>query len=244
MLLVCDEQVTVAMTIFRKQFKVWMIQFIVTILFLVHATFASANTNNQQLKTIEVTGSAEMYIQPDEIKLEIVIETRSGMSRKNEFLKILHKNKVTIDMLEFKQMSSNWWYYYYNNYNKTEQVFVLLIDSTVHALHLMNDLSKPWVKRINVIEESNYKIQDYRKDVKIEAIKAAKEKASYLLEAIGESIGEAVTITEKSNDYSYWDGGNVYSNSTVSSSKSVSRNLEGIAIQKLRYEVKVIFSIT
>jgi uncharacterized protein YggE len=40
-------------------------------------------------------------------------------------------------------------------------------------------------------------IEKYRKEVKIIAVKAAKEKAGYLLEAIGESVGKPLMIQER-----------------------------------------------
>ncbi len=43
---------------------------------------------------------------------------------------------------------------------------------------------------------SHSKIEEYRKQLKIQAVKAAKEKAIYLSEAIGEKAGVAVTIQE------------------------------------------------
>ena len=40
------------------------------------------------------------------------------------------------------------------------------------------------------------KEKEFKKQLKIQAVKAAKEKAIYLAGAIGENIGEAITINE------------------------------------------------
>ena len=48
-----------------------------------------------------------------------------------------------------------------------------------------------------VIAKTGYsKMEELKKELKIAAIKAAKEKANYLSGAIGEHVGEAVTINE------------------------------------------------
>ena len=43
---------------------------------------------------------------------------------------------------------------------------------------------------------SHSRLAEYRRQLKIAAVKAAKEKAQYLSASIGETIGEAVTINE------------------------------------------------
>ncbi len=53
---------------------------------------------------------------------------------------------------------------------------------------------------------SHSKLAEYRKQLKIQAVRAAKEKAQYLPEAIDEKAGEAVTINEPTEYYQpyYW----------------------------------------
>ena len=53
------------------------------------------------------------------------------------------------------------------------------------------EIKGAYVERVN-----HSQIQDLRKEVRVEAIKAAKEKADYLLGAIGEKTGKALIVKE------------------------------------------------
>jgi uncharacterized protein YggE len=49
----------------------------------------------------------------------------------------------------------------------------------------------------DITRVAHSEIEKYRKEVKIMAVKAAKEKAGYLLEAIGETVGKPLMIQER-----------------------------------------------
>jgi hypothetical protein len=165
----------------------------------------------EEPRTIEVTGSAEMAVQPDEVELSIVLRTSSAKDKKKEFLKILAEQGITEDKIVFESSNNyNWWWYYSNYYDNSVQRYTVSIDSTVDAMALMDKLKQPWIEQIRVSNRSNSKIEVYRKEVKIQAIKSAKEKAEYMLAALGEELGGVVAITEVNGDhnttspYYYW----------------------------------------
>jgi len=203
-------------------------------------------------RTIEVTGSAEMAVQPDEIVLSIVLRTASHKDKKKDFLKILSDHGVTEDKIAFESSNNQYWWWYYSSYHDNSvQRYSVTIDSTVNAMSLMEALKQPWVEQIRITERSNSNIQEYRKQVKIEAIKAAKEKASYMLAALDEEIGAVVTITEldgdvnNNNPYYYWNQNqnSITSNAVLYSDQSAQSTVGGVAMQTLRYQVKIIFNI-
>lgn len=238
----------------KKYFKIWMLPLAVTALCLTLTNCTNAQNEPIALnRTIEVTGSAEMQVEPDVVKLDIVIAEDYHKNKKEEFLKILKNNGVTKDKIAFQSQFENNWWYYYNYRNHTEIKYTVTIDSTVNAMQLMKDLQETWVKRINIVEKTNTKLQDYRREVKIAAIKAAREKAEYMLVALGEELGGVITIEEVNTDQNtttpnYWWGvnntTNVASNSVVSSpNQSGQTSVTGISMQKLRYEVKITFYI-
>ena len=82
--------------------------------------------------------------------------------------------------------------------------------------------------------------------MKIEAIKAAKEKATYLLESIGEQIGGVLSIEEIPEATNYWyNQSNMVSNSNISMNNG-GNNAHGVGnvpMIKLRYEIKAKFEI-
>jgi uncharacterized protein YggE len=90
------------------------------------------------------------------------------------------------------------------------------------------------------------KIEQLRKEIKIKALQAAKEKAKYLLEGIGEQMGEALDIIEIDQSYSPQP---VYSNRMMMSAKmdasagDMPESTVDVQKIKVRYEMKASFRI-
>ena len=102
-----------------------------------------------------------------------------------------------------------------------------------------------------VVRVSHSKIQEFRKQLKIQAVKAAKEKAAYLADAINEQLYVAVSISEPEEvDY-----GRVSTMANSISQMRLSNSMEtedddddsGGVIDfkkfKLRFEVKAVFAL-
>lgn len=220
-------------------------------LLIIIASLTSAYAQNQnEHKYIEVTGSAEMSIQPDEVELSVTLQdSRNNFEkREDEFIEICKKYKISEDQLAFKNSNSEWgywnywWYWwYYRSSSELMQTYKIKATTKTNLLELVKELNKPWVRNISVGNTSNKDLQAYRKEVKKEAIRMAKEKATYLLEAIDEKIGSVISIEEVNADNAssknspngrYWNGygwywdypyyGNAYNNSN--SNMNVSSN--------------------
>jgi uncharacterized protein YggE len=88
-------------------------------------------------------------------------------------------------------------------------------------------LDKIDAKGIENVYLSNYshsKIEQYRKELKIQAIKNTKEKAKYLLEAVGDQIGSTISITEIDN----YDGPVIMNRASyLSNTSQTSRQMGG-----------------
>jgi uncharacterized protein len=208
-------------------------------------------------KFIEVTGSAEMNISPDELELEIQLQEYDKMGRKvqlddvnGELQRVLRKNHIDTSSLVFIRSSDYyWWYWWYqrDRYYQTKTISLKLTNKT-NILKLVEDLHEKWVQSIRIAKSSHSKIYDYRKQVKKEATKMAKEKAVYLLESLGEELGNVLSIEEvpEAANNSYWNS-NLRSNyALANSSVSTGENsnaVNSVADIKLRYEVKVKFAI-
>lgn len=206
---------------------------------------------------ITVTGSAEMIVPPDEIELEITMTEYGGGSTiskiETALMKLLLGNEVPKEQVVFNGMfSSFYWYYWWHHRNdsrKSKKILVTL-DAKTDFMKLVRDLDKEYISHIRITKTSNKDIQKLRREVKIEAIKAAKSKAKYLLEAVDEEVGRLITVDELSelnnNQNSYWNQtttSNVVSNSAMSYSKSSGGYMENVPEIKLRYEIKTQFEI-
>ncbi|MBU3928148.1 MAG: SIMPL domain-containing protein [Bacteroidetes bacterium] len=160
---------------------------------------------------IEVTGKAEIEIIPDQIYLKIFLNEKEFKNKQS----IVEIEKLMIDKLTglgidtekdlaIKDLASNFQFYWLGK----SDIFVtkeyqLLVHDAPTAGKVFIELEKIGISNITIDKLDHSKIRVYRKEVKVDAIKAAKEKASELAIAIDQSIGRALFIEEieRNNNY-------------------------------------------
>jgi hypothetical protein len=240
-----------------KNFKILTfltIAVITIMLFFTANTLNGQQQINQTSKLITVTGSAEMSIEPDEVELSITIYSdRSNFEKhEKELTEVCKKHGIPETQLNFKHNlgTNDWyhwyWWWYYRNSSALSQTYKLKINSKLNFLDLVKDLNKTWVQNISISSTTNKDLQTYRKEVKKEAMRMAKEKATYLLEAVDEKVGSLISVEEVNADkndkqfngryhpYYYWDnpfyngnGGGMNSNSSMSSNSVINSGSSG-----------------
>lgn len=213
-------------------------------------------------KTIEVTGSAEMSIVPDEIELEIILLEYNLNGKKvtlsnieDDFNKILIKNNIDTKSINLEASNNNWYWWHWWNYRYESyhtKTIHLKLNKETNFLKLVEDLNKKWTQSIRISKTTSKEIQRLRKEVKKEAMRAAKEKATYLLESVDETIGSLLSaeeMPETQNAPNFWYNSpnliNNVSNSVMNSNSfsSSDNGIENVGNIKLRYEIKVKFEI-
>ena len=160
---------------------------------------------------IEVTGKSEMEISPDLFSIKIIInekdnKTKYGISeRESKMISTL--NDLGIDTnkdLLIKDITSNFKHFMLT---KTEIVqskeYKLTLREAKIVSKVFVELKNIGISNLSIIELDNSNLEKYRNEIKIEAIKDAKEKSEALTSAIGESIGKAIFIREIENNYRY-----------------------------------------
>ncbi len=233
---------------------------------LLSSVMTFAQTTEKQLPYIEVVGSAEMEIEPDEIHLEVTIAEFSytkpqkiGSDKKvsvsinkaeTTLMDILKKEGIKKDQIFLKNTSKGYYYAEWNGYKdydvtmqkKYQVVFTSFaqLDRTLKALPSADE----GIINVIITSTKNNNIEQYRKQVKIQAMKAAKEKAQYLLESIGNKIGNPVSIIEIDNDggYTPYLRSNMMMAKTGIEEDSSEPNAQMQKI-KLRYEIRAQFEI-
>jgi len=223
-----------------KLFTIISLSAIVLLLIINTKSLMGQPTSNNMLpKLITVIGSAEMSVEPDQVELTITVYSERGNFEKheNELMDICKKHGIPDSELAFKnQVGYNdwyhwYWWWYYRNAGYVYQTYKLKINSKLDFLDFVKDLNKSWVQNITISATTNKDIQVYRKEVKKEAIRMAKEKATYLLEAIDEKVGHVVSIEEVNADKNeknyggrtypyYWHWDNPYYNNGINNSTS------------------------
>ena len=226
-----------------------------TVALILFAFIALANTHSQpesteKTKFITVTGSADVVVSPDEIELELSLKeydfrnTRKELEEiEGELVQILHQHGISEEAITFKDPNSYWYYWWgYRNERYKQQRFNVKIDQQVNMLDLMKALNIRGVQSLRIANTNHKDLQKLRKEVKIRATQAAKEKATYLLESVGEELGDVVLIEELStSNYRYRNNAMV---SNVSLSHSGNDNeLENISNIRLQYSIKAKYTI-
>jgi hypothetical protein len=175
------------------------------------STFSqTAEKNFIDQNYIEVTGVAEMEITPDLIYVDIVLsenDNKNKMSLPETESKMIEKLKeigidVTKDMSvrDFTSSFKDYWI------SKTDVIltkeYQLLLRDAKLLQKVFTEMKNLGISNLRINRFDHSKIEQFRKEVKVNAIKAAKEKAGFLTMAVDQTIGKAIFIQELS-------GGNI-----------------------------------
>ena len=210
------------------------------------------------VKKIEVTGSAEQEVLPDEIF--VTVSLREYFKDKD------NKNKIDIMVLE-KQLQKaveeagipkenftigtingyrEWWGKKKPTTLLESKSYIIKVPNLYKIDGIISKVDDKGIAYTNIDRYEFSKIEQLRKDIKIKALQAAKEKAKYLLEGIGEQMGEALDIIEIDQSYTPQP---VYSNMMMRSARvEVAADAmpeSNVDVQKIkvRYEMKASFRI-
>jgi len=210
-------------------------------------------------KTVSVSGSAETEVAPDEIYVQVDLREynkRNGdkidiNSIKNNFLAACKSMGLTdkdVTVQSYQGYDQNYWYLRKNKKQnpdmKASISYWVKVDNVSKLDALVDKMDDEATQNFFIAKAEYSKMDELKKDMKIAAVKAAKEKATYLSEAIGEHIGDAITIndpTEIDNTPRPY-----YANATF---KASADNAAEPALDvdfkkiKVRYEVSVVFSL-
>ncbi len=208
---------------------------------------------------IEVTGSAEMEIAPDEIILQVGFseyfeeEYEEGKEWKD------YQTKVTMDEIEplvlaqLKELGINnnqitWndggnqWQQRGKRFLKRKEIHISITDFKQVDV-LMTNLSVRGLDQVSIFDLKHKNMLNYRKQVKIDALKAAKAKAAYLVESVGQKIGAVLVIQEVENYYSNYNQPFRVQSNTVRTATPMESNFENFKKITIRYQVKARFEI-
>jgi len=210
-------------------------------------------------KTVSVSGSAETEVAPDEIYVQVDLREYNKKngdkidinSIKNNFLAACKSMGLTdkdVTVQSYQGYDQNYWYLRKNKKQnpdmKASISYWVKVDNVSKLDALVDKMDDEATQNFFIAKAEYSKMDELKKDMKIAAVKAAKEKATYLSEAIGEHIGDAITIndpTEIDNTPRPY-----YANATFKASADNAAepalNVDFKKI-KVRYEVSVVFSL-
>ena len=231
--------------------------------FVITTAYNQQVANNPFPKTITVTGSAEMEIIPDQIFVNVVLreyqkknDTKKDLEMlKTSFLTSCQQSGIPDSVISIVSYTGyNNYYWLRKDKKKTPDLFASItyqikFSSSKQMDELIVKLDDEATQSFDIVNTSHSKMSEYRKQLKIGAVKAAKEKAIYLTEAINEKLGSAITVKEPDETSNLIVRGTngIYSQSVLSNSIAVYGGDKSVEVDfkkiKLRYEVNVIFAL-
>ncbi|MEM6642197.1 MAG: SIMPL domain-containing protein [Bacteroidota bacterium] len=219
-------------------------------LFLAVGRQGQAQIKETTVRKIEVAGSSELEITPDEIFVSLTVkEYRQGGKTvsldelESGLIKALKQLKVPEKQLRVQNVSGYNWDWRKKRADDFLGSKTFLVE--VNDLKKMNDLvgllDPEGLNSVNVQSYSHSEIEDFRKQVKIGAIKVAKSKATYLLQSVGEDLGRILEVQEI--EYGYNQPSRAISNVAYTlEAADYHSNVEFKKV-KLRSEIRVVFEI-
>lgn len=215
-------------------------------------------------KTISVSGAAEMDVIPDQIYVNVVLRE---YQKKNEpkkdletlkanFMESCHAIGLPDSIISIASYTGfNNYYWLRKDRKKTPDLFASItyqvkFSNSKQMDELIEKLDDEATQSFDIVNTSHSKMSEYRKQLKILAVKAAKDKGIYLTEAIGEKLGPAITVKEPDESGIQYTGriNAPFSQTRIESNvrydgsndKTVEIDFKKI---KLRYEVSVVFAL-
>jgi uncharacterized protein len=184
-------------------------------------------------RKIEVTGTAEQEVTPDIINVSISLQ---------EYLN--GKNKVTIDVLEnqleeavktagiphedFTINNLDAWSDYYQkkkspDFLASKQYLIRLHDLDKFNQVLAN-IDPKGIQSTSVASYSYSKIADLKNELQLRALQSAQKKAAYLLDGIGDKLGDVINISFTDNSNAVQPRALMYSNVMMNSINSTANS--------------------
>jgi len=201
-------------------------------------------------RKIEVTGIAEQEVTPDIINVSISLQ---------EYMN--GRTKVTIDQLETQlehavkdagiakeDFTINNVSAYNNSYQKKKNPDFLASKQYLIKFHDLNKFNEvlsqvdpKGIQSTNIDSYDYSKMPALKRELKIQALLAARDKATYLLNSINEKLGSVINITETDNS-NYPGPRMLYANKVMSSNTTGDSDIDFKKI-KLSFQVNAVFEI-
>jgi hypothetical protein len=153
---------------------------------------------------IEVVGTAEKEVFPDEIYIGITIREKyvnnekiSIESQEVKLKEALQSIGIDMNNLYLSDVNADYVKVYWHKKDVlTKKDYILKVSDATEVSKVFQELEKLDITDANIAKVKHSKIDSLLREVKILAIKAAKAKADYLLTAIGEETGKPLVIKE------------------------------------------------
>ena len=153
---------------------------------------------------IQVNGRAEKEITPDEFYLSVIINERDSKgkisveSQQRDMIAALKRLGVNVEkQLKVANLSSE---FFKKNTSVATAKYQLQLGSAAEVSKVWQALDNLGISNVSILKVSHSKIDQYKEQVRVEAMQNAKQSAQTLAQAIGQSVGKCFYIYDSNND--------------------------------------------
>lgn len=165
---------------------------------------AAAQMQETYPSYIQTNGRAEMEITPDEFYLQIVINERDSKgkisveSQQRDMVAALKRLGIDVDkQLKVANLSSE---FFKKNTSVASAKYQLQLGSSAEVGQVWQALSDLGISNVSILKVSHSEIGRYKEQVRIEAVRNARQNAETLAEAIGQRVGKCFYIYDSNSD--------------------------------------------
>lgn len=165
---------------------------------------AAAQTTEAFPSYIQVTGRAEKEVTPDEFYLSIIINERDSKgkisveSQRNDMIAALKKLGINIEkQLKVANLSSE---FFKKKSSVAQAKYQLQLSTAAEVSKVWQALDALNISNVSIAKVTHSKLPEFKEEVRIAAIRNARENAQTLAAAIGQQIGKCFFIYDSNND--------------------------------------------
>jgi uncharacterized protein YggE len=222
---------------------------------LAASTFAASAQNADLRRKIEVSGIAEQEVTPDIIKVSISLKEYFNKEKKKvsiaqleaQLQKAVADAGIDKEDLTINDLSAYNWEEKKKNHNflASKQYSIKFKELTKYN-QILGKLDPKGVESTEINDYDYSKMTTVKKELKIKALLAARDKAEYLLNSVSEKLGSVLSISEVDNSYGGYAQENGFSANTKAfqfRSKDEEESNINFKTIKLSFQVSAVFEI-
>lgn len=165
---------------------------------------AAAQMQEAYPSYIQVTGWAEKELTPDEFYLQIVINERDSKgkisveSQQRDMVAVLRKLGVDVEkQLKMANLSSE---FFKKNTSVAMAKYQLQLGSSGEVAKVWQALDDLGISNISILKVTHSQLDKYKQEVRLEAMRNARESAQEMAGAIGQTIGKCFYIYDSNSN--------------------------------------------
>lgn len=165
---------------------------------------AAAQMQEAYPSYIQVTGRAEKELTPDEFYLQIVINERDSKGRisvenqQRDMVAALRKLGVDVEkQLKMANLSSE---FFKKNTSVAMAKYQLQLGSSGEVAKVWQTLDGLGISNVSILKVTHSQLDKYKQEVRLEAMRNARESAQEMAGAIGQTIGKCFYIYDSNSN--------------------------------------------